>query len=619
MKKRFLALLFGAVLCMASFGHAVTPWTGIIDSARATDWSTAGVSGGVPNRTVICSTLNAGATAAQVSSALTACPDNQVVFLNAGTYNLSAGLTISRSNVVLRGAGADKTFLVMGSGGHAGCVPDGGASICIEGDGQWPGGVDHSANWTAGYAKGATSITLDSTTGIVAGTTIINLDQTDDSSDGGGIYVCETVGTCAQESAAGGERTNRAQEQIVLVTAVVGNTVTISPALNMPNWRSSQAPGAWWASKIAANVGIEDLSIDNTLTHGNGIAFVNAYNGWVQGVRDMDSNRNHVWIYDSARITIQHNYFWQTQNHASQSYGIEAYMSSDWLAMNNIFQDVTTPFQLNGSSSGGVMAYNFTINNEYGVSGWMIAGLSWHAAGVDFNLMEGNDINAMVSDSIHGTHSFTTVFRNFSRGWENTKTTQTNPAQIYFGSRFYNFIGNILGKSGYHTVYESDCPAGSTHDKAIWVLGGLNNGGASPCDGLVKTTMFRWGNVDVVNNAPQWNSAEVPTGLSTFPNAVPASHTLPASFFLSSQPAWWGSVPWPAIGPDVTGGPADPVSGTSAFGMVYGIPARNAYFNCMHGNATGTGAVLTFNRTTCYSTTPVTVPGPPTGLTATPQ
>ena len=66
-----------------------------IAASRRIDWSQAGVPGGIPNRSTICATLNPGATAAQINSAIAAC-SNGVVYLNAGTYNLSAGITFYR-------------------------------------------------------------------------------------------------------------------------------------------------------------------------------------------------------------------------------------------------------------------------------------------------------------------------------------------------------------------------------------------------------------------------------------------------------------------------------------------------------------------------------------------
>src|SRR5205814_1344493 len=101
----------------------------IVAASRSIDWSKAGVTGGIPNRTTICATLNPGATASQITSAIASCPSGQVVQLAAGTFNLSSGITFAaHNNITLRGAGPDATFLIFT--GNTGC---GGkqAGICI--------------------------------------------------------------------------------------------------------------------------------------------------------------------------------------------------------------------------------------------------------------------------------------------------------------------------------------------------------------------------------------------------------------------------------------------------------------------------------------------------------
>src|ERR1019366_3488785 len=66
-----------------------------------------------------------------------------------------------------------------------------------------------------------------------------------------------------------------------------------------------------------------------------------------------------------------------------------------------------------------------------------------------------------------------------------------------------------------------------------------------------------------------------------------------ASFYLSSKPSWFGDVPFPAIGPDVSGGQAN------AFGHAYAIPAEVCYEKVM-GGSDGTGSPLRFNADVCY-------------------
>src|SRR5437867_9208420 len=85
-----MALTVGGDLTLRA---AAESWSGILDPSRAIDWSHAGIPGGIPNRTTICASLDPGSTAAQIDAAIAACPANQVVFLSAGTFTLSAGLT----------------------------------------------------------------------------------------------------------------------------------------------------------------------------------------------------------------------------------------------------------------------------------------------------------------------------------------------------------------------------------------------------------------------------------------------------------------------------------------------------------------------------------------------
>src|SRR5262249_24123755 len=113
--------------------------------------------------------------------------------------------------------------------------------------------------------------------------------------------------------------------------------------------------------------------------------------------------------------------------------------------------------------------------------------------------------------------------------------------------------------------------------------------------------LMRWGNYDV-KNGTRWVASEVPSGLSQFANPVPSSQTLPVSFYLSAKPSWWGTMPWPAIGSDVTGG-------MDATGHVYANPAQACYNKTSKDSA----GILIFNADNCYQFTPSsTPPAPPT-------
>lgn len=634
-----------ALVLMAPILAQAQQWSGIIDPSRAVDWSNAGVRGGIPSRTTTCATFNPGATSTQINSAIASCPSGQVVFLNAGTYSGLSGIMLNgKSGVTLRGAGADKTFLVFTSG--IGCHTLA-ADVCITGaDSNWRGGPSNSANWTAGYAAGTTNITLSSVTNLKVGSSLI-LDQADDPSDTGGVFVCQdpaTIPSCSlQGNATNGQRPNRDQAQIVQVVscgtastsgqACNGTNVTITPGLYMANWSSTKSPGAWWATSPISGSGIEDLSLDHTASAGSfGIEIQNAIDCWVKGVRGIDSGKAHVELQESARITVTDNYFYLTQNAVTQSYGVESLNSTDDLIQNNILQFIAAPLMMNGSCSGCVIAYNFATNDFFTAStGYVQASTNQHTAGIDMLLYEGNEAPQFYADNFHGTHNLVTVFRNQFIGNDGACYNGTPPygesacntnqvaMDIRAYSRFYNLVGNVLGQSGTSNGYQGG-------SKPIFRIGGGNsaNGVTVPSDSLVASTLMRWGNYDVVTAAVRWcgnssspgwtttcgSASEVPTSLSKYANAVPATTSLPASFYLSAKPAWWPSgKAWPPIGPDVTGGNVAGVGG-----HVYTIPAQDCYLNVMGGALNGTGSVLTFNASRCYSSNSASLPMPPTNL-----
>lgn len=643
-RKRSL-LLFLTLFFLSSYLRAQTPnWTGIISSSRAVNWANAGVPGGIPDAswTQCGSTIAAYGTSSlpaspsTITNAIAACGANHYVLLGAGTFYLNAPIDFAgTSNVVLRGSGADQTeiFLISST---ATCYQGFGAGVCIEPDinaSQW--GNITAADWTAGYTAGATSITLSATTGLAVGM-LIALDQCDDGFSGSGagssfrggcgtgsnldtgnVWNCVSPtasgGVCSSYSAGGANRTNRSQQQWVKVTNISGSTVTISPGLYMRNWRVGQSPGAWWptvsgsAPLYVTNDGVENITFDmtnytTTPSQTSAILLNWAYGCWVTGNRIIKTERNHVFIVDAAHITVQSNYMFGTQNATSESYGIEDYAGSDNLIVNNIGQHVVSPYLTGGADEGDVWAYNYDTDDYYTTDkNWFMPGDYQHAAGSAMDLWEGNEGSGFIADSIHGTHNLTTGYRNYWAGNQASCFGVTCGQEIFaiqpqYVTRYYNFIGNVLG-NGTQTVYNDNPASGSSTGGAglfaIYAVGwaGQNatySSGVAPAnDTLSLTSLMRWGNYDTVNAAVQWNSAEVPSSFndtsgspSLYVNSVPSSQTLPISFYSNSQPAFWAdgighsSIPWPPIGPDVSGGDIP-----NAGGHANHIPAEVCFVN----------------------------------------
>src|ERR1051326_5740750 len=404
-----------------SFGQN---WNGVLSPSRAIDWSQAGIAGGIPTRTTVCATMNPGATVSQINNAIQNCPSGQVVFLNAGTYNLSSGILLNKSNVTVRGAGASQTILNFT--GAVGCgVGSGDASVCItNGDFTFypPNTNRISANWTGGYAKGSTSITLSNTSGLQAGKLIV-LNQLDPTSDTGNVWICGTG--CATEGVADSfsENNNRQQQQIVRVTSISGSTVGISPAVYMPNWSSAQTPHAFWGTGglPVSNSGIENVTLNNK---GVGVTFFGAYQCWASGVKSVNLNgaRAHVWLFSSKNNVVRDGYFYGSGG-ASQSYAIETDVTADSLVENNIWEAVAGAHTQGTGTAGNVFAYTFAIHDGYSnPASWMQPESNMHAGGTHMLLFEGNQGQGFQGDDIHGPSVFITSFRERNIGWDSGKT-----------------------------------------------------------------------------------------------------------------------------------------------------------------------------------------------------
>jgi hypothetical protein len=472
----------------------------------------------------------------------------------------------------------------------------------------------------------------------------------------------------------------RSQQQAMLVTSISGSgpyVVGLSQPLYMPNWRTGQLPQAWYATTNIYGDGLENLSIDDTNSKAGSTVLLSVCEGcWVKGIRSTNAARSHVGMFFTGNDVVRDSYFYQNKTGGSVSYGVEFNGAWNSLVENNIFQQVTdSDPSCTGACEGNVVDYNFDVYNTYSGQNVFQDGFYQHAAGDALNLWEGNIGNGFIADGVHGTHHFETVFRNFLVGQQAAGcgaapcTEYTIPFELWAGSRYFNAIGNVMGWGNYYNTYKCTATSAASclNQGTTMIALGYTHGQqamtnpatsyqfcSSPsCSSLVNwdvqtlAYLMLWGNYDTLNAAVQWNSAEVPSSVSPYGNAVPSSHTLPPSFYYSSQPSWWTSgIPWPPIGPDVTNGNIGSVAGGTydAFGThALGTstsqngggtftanadgghantnPAMNCALNVMGMPVDGSGSVLSFNAATCYYGGPTQPPasqGPvaPTGVNA---
>lgn len=606
-------------------------------------------------------------------------------------FYLNAAVVL-KSSVSVRGQGANTTFIAFS--GETGC--NGFFSeFCLAGSNNSVAGVENAATWSAGFSQGATSITVSNSLNIIANSTFITLDQQNEAADTGNIWNCVTASGCGGSQSSGGFlRTSGTcssgvspnvgfcnQQQQVLVTACSpscnsagSTTLTISPGLYAPNWASAKSTGAWWATTTGKNMGVENLSADLTGTTAgtSTVVMLNCYECWVSGIRSIDAARNHVWAYLSPHATVKDSYFYLTSVNGTSSYALEVTSSSDSLHLNNICQQVVECVTQTGPGEGNVSAYNFAVNSSFSGAGTFAPMDFDHSGGDAFWLREGSFTTGYTSDDIHGTHHMTTLFRNILPGSQPScggSACTVGMASIYLnaGSRYFNAVGNVMGSaaltqySSYATAtpgFPFFAPIVSGFSDLNMSNGFCNNPACSTAtatyDPLTETSLMLWGNWDTITNATRFCTSnatpiaactaderagsfqDTTANPSTYAGLASPSTTFSASFLYSSKPAFFGAIPWPAIGPDVTGGNLGICSGgtyaasyatssgqcagggtlgTAFAGHANANPAAACYLNTMTGPPDGSGGVLTFNPPSCYPSTSGMISAGPKAIT----
>jgi hypothetical protein len=625
-----VAVLSAAALCAESPAFAQR-WAGILAPSRATDWSQSGVTGGIPTRTAICATLVPGATASQINSALATCPSNQVVMLGAGTYNLS-GTIIMRNNVTLRGQGMSTILNFTSQGGSSFYWMGADVAVAFQGTG-WTGSGDGSApgaggvpsstirDWTGSngqpgvYTQGATVLNLSTApTGLTVGGTITlwQSDAPNSSLPNSGYFVSDKSGTGSGDIAWKGtsESHDAGQTQRARVVAINGSQVTIAPGITRPTgtWTTARSPKAGWQSGMLTGAGLEYLRIVRTGAHQGTVGINGTQDSWLRGVgiTGTISAATAIVSWDSRNITVKDCWIDRIFGGGGgqfTSYGITIVNTSHALIENNILNQVESPIMLNNGSTGTVIAYNYE-NFSSGEGG-----IQLHEEGAAMNLFEGNSTLKFWLDTIHGNTQLNTAFRN------HTYSTEAG-ADIWTHNRWYNIIGNVMAATAvYKTLstdstrynrwgryclrmgYGSQYEGPENHDSAD--VGNSNQ----PHDPLVASSAMLWGNYCAAGASTRWVPSEVPSADPLFANPVPASQTLPASFYYAARPPWWpASKAWPPIGPDVSGGNV-----TGLGGHAYTLPAQDCY------TAAG-GNISSFNPASCYAQTAGTAPAAPSNL-----
>lgn len=526
----------------------------IIPANRRIDWTpgvTVGVPGGIPNRTTIFRTLGPTATAADINTAISQCPSGQVVKLNPGTYNISSTLRFGfAKGVTLRGSGMS-TVIRPGSIGEI---------VTIGADSGWSGGTAI----TAGYAKGASNLTVASTSGLAVGY-MVRVDQLNDPS-----FVWSTGG---QE---------RLINQVTRIRAIAGNVVTVWPPLYYGLTPAGQPLMKHLGGSQAELCGVEDMHFDCTgRTVGEAVWIDQAFGCWIKNVRCTLVNNYNLLVTRSLQCEIAQAYCDDSLVHGPNHGGVVIGSTSSGMGscgtlvydciINRIFPSI----EVNAGSAGNVFAYNFIRDPFYDDFGQGVGLDVNHLPHNMMTLCEGNVVNMIQNDGYFGSSSHHTYFRNWSHGWTDVYGTYNSKCiSLNRWSLHENMVGNVWGCTNFTPNYlnitldDYDYALSTIYQFGYPNMGNNNFNGTRPPstdkvlarDLNVEATALIHGNWDSKTKTVVWD-----------PN-IP-DRTLPPSLYLANKAPWMGNLPWPMIGPDVNvAGNVNPASRNIT------IPARERYY-----------------------------------------
>jgi MYXO-CTERM domain-containing protein len=573
-----------AALLLAPQTAFAQPWSEIISSSRAIDWTGAGLPAIFPDgettpnpwtpptRTACTSAqakttvpIPSGASEAAIQTALENCAAAAhglyLALACNGSYSWTSEYVLRNANyTTLRGCGGSTPSVLNMNGGNS-----------LLGFGTSYMGLAGGA-LSANPSAGATSVTIVGATGEPVVGDIAWFNQCDPGwtgslgtssdtcttgaySDPGGLFACGGSSVCNTNGNGSGGSGHNNQMQAVWITSVTpvtgGScpsspcyTVGFTPGVYLPNWSTSANAALYWqgASELALGVGLEDLTINYQGGGVDGIQMAAAYASWIKGVTFYGAAANRgLFVEDqTSNSLIANNYaFGATPSSPTiQSPFVATSNDSANLLINNIAEQGSI-YEGFGGSSGDVFAFNYSRDvNTTDYQGMFFE----HNGGSSFPylmLFESNEANKWLDDDTWGTHALNTTFRNYFNCGDSPFIIPGQPgAGIAVDSfaRGDNAIANAIGgpsaAGGSCTTYEGT---------GVGNVFRLNQSGL---DAIAQTSLLRWGNVSTVTQSTdtptssgvRFVSTEIPSGFSgsaaLFNNSVPGSKALPCSFFL---------------------------------------------------------------------------------------
>lgn len=501
-------------------------------------------SDGIPVRTTVCADPQPGD---NINTAISGCPEGQVVQLAAGTYTISSTVTLSKG-VVLRGAGSQGAT----SGGTT-IVKTGGGSVLAIGTSQ-----DQACyNSAFGTAVALTQDAVKETTTVYVGNNaggffpgdLAIIDQVDDAT--------VQEGDCTFFKRV--DKRSISERVEVAAVNTTNGTLTLTTPLHWTFQSASPylAQIARMTQKATKWAGIEGVLLQGGTNPGydgqmaGGIDVSNAAYCWIKDVQtDGTIGGIHVALTGTYRCVVRDSH---VHNSANYGFGTDCYGivmrcgAADNLVENNIARYMNKPIQFSVSGGGNVVGYNYADNSWATPPAWQEDNLDTHCSFPHMELMEGNYAPHMKASTTHGNSGYLTYFRNYASSqfappavYGSTAMQTGNVLAVGFDAGDINMtvVGNVLGSSAATDL-------GTAAISSTYMCFGSGGScvyyfGSSSKSDVSYTSLWAHGNYDTVSAGVVWNPSI-------------ATHEIPASLYRSTKPGWWpADSAWPWAGSDLT-------------------------------------------------------------------
>ena len=406
-----------------------------------------------------------------------------IFYFPPGDYTFTSAVDINDSNIIIRGAGSDQTrFFLDGSGTH---------------EIRFIGWDDDPIDILSSVAENAQSFSVAST---------------------GGLAVGDLVEVSQELPEWDAEWGIRSWGQLVFITAISGNQVTVDLPLSL-GLDGTRRPQVQKINAVR-NVGVEDLYIERKqYGESNNIEMRSVYNGFIRNVESANAVKFHAFVYRSRQVEISGNYFHDAQNYGTggHGYGVNLEnLSTNILVTNNIFKNLRHHILVQTGTNHSVISYNYNVDIVE------LVDLSMHGHYSNHNLYEGNIVWwAGFADFWGKVGPENTLYRNQIGG----RAEDDEGVVIYDDSDRQNVVGNDFLRN---SRIAKDADVDDTYEEG-----------------------------NVISGQVEWNS-------------LSNGSTLPASLYLTEAPDFWGNQAWPPFGPDASGSATNRIPAQDRYDAIIG-------------------------------------------------